>query len=110
MVLSEGKCNIYEVSIDNNDPPPFTESFLTSVTFLNDTKKRGPYEYFIKLYGTHYFISMHMGAKYVHKLWFTNNTWRKMEHEVNSYVILKMFLRRVHLAESCLRHECKCFR
>ena len=82
MVLSEGKCNAYEISIDNNDPPPFTDSFLTSVVFLNNTETPGVYESFIELYGTHYFNSMHLGAKYVYKFWFTNETWKEIEGKV----------------------------
>ena len=83
LVHSLGKCTIYEVYIDPNDLPPFEESFLIAASYLNATGNELVYDQFIKLYGTHYFTSMHMGARYSIKYWFKRKSLTGSTNKIN---------------------------
>ena len=63
-VKTENECNVFEIQLDKNKPPKFTDGFLIAAKRLEDVKDYHAYADFLKDYGTHYLETTHMGARF----------------------------------------------
>ena len=63
-VKTENTCTVYEVVLEQNKPPKFTDGFLRAAKRLENAGDTTAYFNFVNDYGTHYLRRAHMGARY----------------------------------------------
>ena len=80
-VKTENTCNVFELQLNQNVPPKFTDGFLVAAKRLEDTFDRHAYLDFVNDFGTHYISKTHMGARYAVETEFDNTTRDELFHE-----------------------------
>lgn len=66
-ILSTAKCNSYFSKLLEDNLPRFTESFITWVNRLNNSKSNATYIDFFNRYGTHYLTYTSFGARFTYE-------------------------------------------
>ena len=80
-VKTENTCNVFEIKLNQNVPPKFTDGFLAAVKRLQNVKNERAYLDFVNDFGTHYITKTHMGARYAVETEFDNTTRDELFHE-----------------------------
>ena len=80
-VKTENTCNVFELVLNQNVPPKFTEGFLLAAKRLENVKDRRAYLDFVNDFGTHYLTKANMGARYAVETEFDNTTRDELFHE-----------------------------
>jgi len=81
---SAALCEVFELTLRDYTPPPFSDDFLIGVSRLRGSydpqQPKNPYSKFISVFGTHFVTSVRLGGKFGQQSEISSSNWTYLTH------------------------------